>query len=220
MIKKVLHAGKSAAPVALPLIVAVAAGVTAYHLFPAFKAQMDAVRGVIGSHPLAFAIASTGLTMGFLPDLFAQRYEGKPFNYRRSAGMTLASGLYYGIVARAFYDLQAALFPGGGVGNTVKQILVDQFCYTPTYLFGYLACVNAIDGKNGGSLFHGVGGKIAKILPINWVYWGLMALPILYNMPQDLKIYTMQFFSIIWLSFQTKTAFEPPAVPSEVPVPL
>ena len=220
MLIKVYRAVRTAAPVALPLIAAVAVGAIVYHLSPVFQARVDLVRGVISYHPIAFAIVSTGLTMGFLPDLFAQRYEGKPFNYQRSAGMTLASGLYYGIVARAFYDLQSALFPGGGLGNTVKQILVDQFCYTPAYLFAYLTCVNALNGENKGNLFAGVGGKIAKILPINWIYWGLMALPILYNMPQDLKIYTMQFFSLIWLSFQTKKAFETRVAPSDVPIPL
>ncbi len=167
------------------------------------------VRLLIDSYPLLCALVSCGFTLGFLPDLIAQLAERAGFDLRRSLGMTVLGAVVGGVVARQFYELQAWLFPGGGPGNTLKQILVDQFCYTPLYLPCYLVAVNAIRGRSGAALFQEVWEKMKMILPVNWLYWGLLVLPVLYNLPQDLKVYLMQFASVVWLSFQAKTAFAP-----------
>ena len=206
---KLKRAAASAAPVAIPLLGTCAVAAAAYYFSADFRFAVDRLRLIINRYPLACAMVSSGVTLGFLPDLFAQRYEGAPFNWQRSAGMIVLGALVGGIVVRKFYDLQAWLFPGGGIGNTVKQVLVDQFGYTPIYLPCYLVSVNAIVGKRGADLVKGVWGKMKMILPLNWLYWGLMALPVLYNLPQDLKVYALQFFSILWLSFQAKKACEP-----------
>jgi hypothetical protein len=206
---KAWRAVKAAAPVALPLIGTVAVGALAYHVSTDFRDCADWVRGKLDQYPRAAEMASSGFTMGFLPDFLAQRYEGNKHSLRRSLGMTAIGAVVGGVLCRELYDWQNKLFPGAGFSNTIKKILFDQGNWTPVYLFSYLTCTNLIKGATPKTLFNNVWNKMVKILPSNWAYWGLMALPILYNLPQDLKVYAAQFFCVIWNSFQSKVAFDP-----------
>jgi hypothetical protein len=64
-------------------------------------------------------------------------------------------------------------------------------------------------GKTGRDIYHGLREKINDLLPWNWGFWSLLALPIVYNVPHDLKVYVAQAFATIWFSIMSKLAFSP-----------
>ncbi len=226
-----------AATSAAPLVGAAAVGVAAYKFSPDFQQAADAVRAQLNRSPRVFEVASSGVTLGAIPDLLAQRYEGGRFNWRRFAGMTVLGSLIGGYYSRGLYDAQEHLFPGSGTGVTVKKILFDQFTASPVYMFLYLLTVKAINTAdlmkksvhnlcgavriiaekgflkgpikilaNIKSGLTDVRKKYDDLLPKNCLYWGGVALPIIYNLPQDLKVYVAQFFALFWFTFSSKVS--------------
>jgi len=196
---KVWRAAKSAAP----LFGAAALGYAGYKLSADFREVVDSVRLQINRYPRASAYGSSALTFGAIPDFLAQRYEGGKLNWRRLIGLTALGSLVGGAYCRGLYDAQEQLFPGSGLSATVKKVLFDQGTATPLYLLLYLMSVNLINKK---PVFDGLREKYVGILPKGWLYWGLMALPLLYNAPQDLKVFVAQAFSLLWFTIQSKIA--------------
>jgi len=201
---------------ALPMAAVGVIGVAAYNLSPDFREGINWVRSELDLFPRASEMITSGFTMGFLPDFLAQRYVGEKFSYKRSLAMTGLGAVTGGIIAREFYNLQGVLFPEDGIGSLLKKIIVDQLGYTPLYMSFYLTYTNLVQGRPLSKLLEGVWPNLKTLLPRNWVFWGVMALPILYNLPKDLQVYALQFFATMWFSFQSKVAYTPN--PEEAPV--
>lgn len=180
-----------------------------YHISPDIKHGIDQVREFLGQWPRAFEIATSSLTMGFFPDLMAQRYESDEFRWGRSFGMTALGGVTGGVILREFYDFQMKLIPGQGLWPTVQRVLVDQFNYTPVYFSGYLAYTHLIQGKPWKGFFQHWRAKMVEVLPKNWLYWGA-ACSVIYNLPSDLMVYALNFFALLWFGYLSRVAHDQP----------
>jgi hypothetical protein len=202
----------SAAPIVLPFV----AGAVAYRLSPGFADCVDWVRSELNICPRVSAAVTSGGTMGLFPDLFDQRFEQRQahekgleveeINFRRLVGKT-ATGAGTGLALSFLYDIQARLFPGKGFFITLKQVVLDQGPWTSlVYMPLYLLCVNAIMGKKENNTFKCIRENVNKLLPYNWGFWGPV-LTIIYNLPQDLRVYAAQGFAAIWFFLLPKLVF-------------
>jgi len=108
-----------------------------------------------------------------------------------------------GIYCRLLYNFLDFTY---GLGHKAKKILFDQFTASPPYMFFYLLAANIINKVR--PVLKEVREKYFKLLPGNQLFWGLVALPILYddNVPPELKVFLAQFFSLAWFSFSSKVA--------------
>ena len=190
-----------------PFVGAVTAGVALYHISPDFREGADALRAHLNMYPRTSEMLTSGLTIGFLPDFMAQRYEGRKFSFFRSTAMTLLGAVTGGVFLREFYSLQNHLFPGSGFMQTAKKILVDQFNYTPLYLAFYLTYTNLIQNKPWDNFLSTLRKNMVKTLPVNWVYWGT-SMTVVYNLPPDLMVYSVNLLSLIWFTFLSKMAYQ------------
>lgn len=205
-VKSIYLASKSLVPYAA----AGAAGAVLYHVCPEVKDKVDAVREFAHHYQRATEAITGGFFCGFLPDRLAQATEGHPWNLRRGLGMAALGAFATSVMLRGWYNFANMAYPDTDAASTVKKVLMDQGVYTPLFYCLYFPVVNFIQRKpwlNVGNLWK----KIAGILPRNWVYWGLIGTPIVYNLPADLMVYANITFNLIWLAYLSKRAYaEPP----------
>jgi len=204
------------AKVALPMIGVGAVGAALYRYSPDCRDAIDWVRAKASEQPRACEMGVSSLTLGFVPDLLAQRCEGGRFNWRRSVGMSLLGSLVGGVGARALYNFLETHYPGQEGYAKWLKIGIDQGIWTPfIYLPPYLSAVNFIKGER--PVYKGVITEIRKILPWSWIFWGGLVLPRLYETPQDLKVYLLQPCAMLWYFFQTTFLFKPKTEPTDKP---
>ncbi len=200
---KLLRAGKSMFPVSGAI------GITAAAYFSCLEVQVfmdDCVTafGQRNTDMLAAAACSCAA------DYTAQRYEGKPLDYWRLAGMTAFGTAFASYLNREFYDFQEYLFPKGDPNATIKRILVDQGNWSPLVTPLYISGALLISAHNDQSRLSGFFGKVwALSLPatvIGWGYWGVIALPVIYHLPGNLQVMAASLFGYLWSSFLSKQA--------------
>jgi hypothetical protein len=213
---------KAAAPVAIPLVGAVALGAIGYHYSVSVRRSVDDVRDVLNLCPFAFEAGTSAVTMGLAPDMVAQnadyinnfklaqnegrKYEGKRFNVKRLLGMTVVGALT-GIALRVLYNFQKNNFPKTDLRDMMLKGAIDQFIWTPfIYMPAYFTSVNVIMGKTGRKIVEGVKQKIKEILPYNWLFW-IPFLVAIYGVPRDLAVYVAQGLSLIWFSIMSRKSF-------------
>lgn len=203
-VKSIYLAGKSL----IPYAAVGGTGAVLYHIWPDFKNQVDAVREFAHHYQRATEAITGGFFCGFLPDRAAQATEGHPWNPRRGLGMAALGAFASSVTMREWYNLMNHFLPDKDLLSTVKKVLADQLIYTPIFYWLYFPVVNFIQRKpwSIGNLWH----KIAGILPRNWIYWGLIGAPIIYNLPSDLMIYANITFNLIWLAYLSKRAYAEP----------
>lgn len=206
--KKAYRAAKGG----LPFIGTSAVGIALYHACPEFKNSFDQVRNFLNQCPRGFEMLTSGLTMGLIPDIMAQRFEGQKFNWKRLAVWTALGAINGGIIVRRFYNLQNEFFPDKDIWSTIQKISVDNFAYTPIYTFliltAVLATTNLFQKKTQSGIFKEVRAKLNDILPKNWLFW-TVPLFFIYNYPSDLMIYAQNTVALLWYPYLSKKAHNP-----------
>jgi hypothetical protein len=187
----------------LPFAGAAGAGALLYNVCPQFHETADNLRQFLGQHPRASEMTTSGLAMGFLPDYLAQKYEGNRFNFRRSIGLTAFQAIAGGVVLRHYYDYINGRIPGYDLVPNTEKISIDQVFYSPAFLAVYLTYTNFIQkGPWTGYLGKLKEGMI-KFQPRSWCFW-IPGATAVYNLPPDLRIYAVNFLSLVWFSILSK----------------
>lgn len=196
----------------LPVFGAVGSGVALYFGCPEVKEAVDDVRVTLVPYGNEIEALTAGVVSGALADYSAQRYEGKNFDGWRFAGMIALNVFCTRCLTRPFYNLQEDLFPTGTPHATLNRILLDQGPWMPIYYFVYLLGANLISAHNNYSRLTGIFSKVrsdlVKSIPRGWLFWGGFALPIVYNLPSDLKVMAAITFSYFWCSFLSRLAHD------------
>ncbi len=200
-----LRAAKST----IPFLAAGTAGAALYHASPEFKATADNIRAILTSHPRISEMTSSAFFLGLAPDFLTQKYEGKGINIRRLTGMTALGAVNGGILTRGLYTVLNGLFPEQGFWATEQKILVDQLLWCPMFYFWYFSSTNLVEGKTWQPLKEIYAEKVKKSLPLCWAYWGLFGAQLVYNLPNDLRIFAANILSILWFSFMSNVAHRP-----------
>ncbi|MEK7376255.1 MAG: Mpv17/PMP22 family protein, partial [Candidatus Margulisiibacteriota bacterium] len=191
----------------LPFAGTAAAGALLYNVWPAFHDAADHLRQFLGRYPKASEMTASGLTMGFFPDYFAQKYEGNKLNFRRLIGMATFQAVAGGVVLREYYNFINDLIPGTGFAPNTVKISIDQAFYSPPYLAVYLTYTNFIRNKPWDGFLGKLKDGVFKFQPRSWGFWIPGAI-IVYNVPSDLRIYAVNFLSLVWFSILSKWANE------------
>lgn len=199
------------APYALGAAAAAVAAHQAYDFFPAFQQIVDSSREFLSQHQHIYEITTSGLTLGTVSDLIAQRYEilagqsqSPKINWRRLAGMTVVGGLTGGVIVRQMFNFNVGMFPGNGFLPQLKRVLFDQFIFTPFYLPVVISVYSILTGSS----IKRVPQKIKEILPVNWIVWGGCLSWIIYALPLDSMVYVQNILALMWRTFLIHKSFE------------
>ena len=180
-----------------------------YHINPDFSQVVDQIRDQMNDFsPRILEVGTSAFTRGFLPDFLAQQYRGEKMRPLRSLAMMLYGGLMGGFVNREFYDLQNNMLPDKDFLSMTKKIIIDQGNYCPFSITIFLIATNVVHKKPLNEFIDHWRSETTKIVPLSWAIWGCIFLPIIYNMPSDLMIYTANFFGVGWLAYLSNQSFD------------
>ena len=189
----------------VPFIATGAAGALLYNTSPEFKCAVDQTREVLASHPRISEMISSGIFLGVIPDFLTQRYEGNGMNFRRLASMTALGSFNGGVLTRGLYTALSYFIPGESFWENEAKIGIDQFLWCPAFYLYYFSVVNPMEGKPMES-FSAIKNNIKKSLPLCWAYWGLFGAQLVYNLPNDLRIFAANLLSVLWFGFMSNMA--------------
>jgi len=186
---------------------AVAASVDySYDAFPCVKGNLDLVRDMLKQHQTFYEYSASGIALGLIPDLLAQRYEilsktREKIDLRRSAVMSAVGAISGGLIIRQMFDFNLYTFHGSGFSQTVKRVLFDQLVFTPPYLGSFFAAMHILNRGKLKDMPYATLKKLSEVLPVNWLVFGGCFSWIIYLSPPDAMIYVQTALAVLWRSF-------------------
>lgn len=193
-------------PYAAGAAVAAASVNYSYDAFPCVKEIVDAARDTLKQHQAFYEYSASGLALGLIPDLMAQRYEilsktREKIDLRRIAVMSAVGAVSGGLIIRQMFDFNVDTFQGSGLSQTVKRVLFDQFVFTPPYLGSFFAAMHIMNKGKLKDLPYATLKKLSEVLPVNWLVFGGCFSWIIYMSPPDAMIYVQTALAVMWRSF-------------------
>ncbi len=191
-----------------PVLAAITAGLLAYQYLPEFQSCVDKTKELLDIFPLGSKIFAAGILSGTASDLIAQKYEGKPFDYKRSLSQFAIRGASGGVIAYFIYKLALEAVPGTNIIDIATKVFVSNVIFAPPYLAVYFAATNVLRGKREG-IIKDVVNKVFNVFPENLAYWTI-AESFVYSLSDEKMVYTKAIFSMIWFSYLSHTAYKKP----------
>ncbi|XP_044267064.1 protein Mpv17 [Tribolium madens] len=161
-------------------------------------------------HPKMTQAVQTGVLMGagdVISQVFIEEQPVKKLNYKRTLQFVSVGAFYVGPALTIWYGVLDKYVGKSGKRVALTKVALDQICFAPVCLLGFMVTVGALQGKTVQEVKRAIRETYPDILLANYKLWPAAQTINFYFVPLQYQVLYAQVVALFWnvyLCFKTK----------------